>query len=137
MVQHTGEKWCEELTGIVWSGRCLRMKLHGENGQFPMPHAFNGVVIEVDVRGLEGIRHGAGINGETVVFCGDEYPLCLHIADRLIAPMMPEFQLHGLGATRQSEDLMPETNPHDRLPTQTFFDLLDNIGQSGGIAWPI
>ena len=80
-----------------------------------MPHAFNGVVIEVDVRGLERIRHGAGINGETVVFGGDEHPLCLQVADRLITPVMPKFQFHGLSATRQGEDLMPETNPHDRL----------------------
>src|SRR5215510_13160702 len=112
MVQHTGEKWCEELTGIVWSGRCLRMKLHGEHGQFPMPHAFNGVVIEVDVRGLERFWHGRGINGEPVVFGGDEHALCVQVADGLIASMMPKFQLHGLSATRQGEDLMPETNPH-------------------------
>ena len=96
MVQHTSEKRCKELTGVVWSGRCFRMKLHRKHGQFPMPHAFNRMVIEVDVRGLERIRHSAGINGETVVFGGDVYPLGLQVADGLIAPMMPKFQFHGL-----------------------------------------
>src|SRR5438552_8024586 len=104
MVQHTGEKWCEELTGIVWSGRCFRMKLHGEDGPFPMPHAFNGVVIEVDVRGLEGLRHGRGINRKTVVFGGDEHALGVQVADRLIGPVMAKFELQGLSATRQDED---------------------------------
>src|SRR5262245_57646960 len=137
MVQHTGKKRCKELTGVVWPGRCFRMKLHRKHGQFPMPHAFNDAVIEVDVRGLEHIRHGTGINSETVIFGGNEDPFCLQVADWLITTVMPKFQFHGLRTTRQGEDLMPETNAHDRLQTQTFFDLLDNIGQSGGVAWPI
>ena len=52
------------------------MELHGEDGQFPMPHSFNGAVIEIDVRGLERLRHGVWIDGKTVVFCRDEHSLC-------------------------------------------------------------
>src|SRR5215831_15278131 len=32
---------------------------------------------------------------------------------------------------------MPETNAHDRLPTQAFSYLLDNIEQGSRVAWPI
>jgi hypothetical protein len=83
------------------------MKLDREDGQLPMPHAFDGVVIEVDVGGLEGLWHGARINGKAVIFGGDEHALGLQIADGLITAVMSEFQLHGFGASGQGEYLMP------------------------------
>ena len=66
-----------------------------------------------------------------LVRAGGEQPqhlLGAQVADRLIAPMVPEFQFHGLGAARQGEDLMAETNPHDRLDPQALLHLLNDRG---------
>ena len=137
MLQHTGEKRCEELPGIVWPRRRFGMELYGEDGQLAMPHAFDGTVVEVDMRRLEGIRHGVRIDSEPVVFRGDQDPFGVQITDRLIAPMVAKFQFDGLGAAGQREELMPETDPHDRPDPQAFFNLLNNIEQGGGVPWPI
>ncbi len=63
-----------------------------------------------------------------MIFCRNEHPLGAQVADRLITPMVPKFQFHGLGTARQGEDLMAETNPHDRLDPQALVHLLNDIG---------
>jgi hypothetical protein len=104
------------------------MELHREDRQFPMPHAFNGTIVKIDVGRLKGIWEGAGVDRKTMIFCRNEHSLSAQVANRLIAPMVPKFQFHGLGTARQSEDLMAETNPHDRLDTQALVHLLNDIG---------
>ena len=103
------------------------MELHGEDGELAMPHAFDGAVVEIDVRCLKGIRHGVRVDGETVVFGRDQDPFSAQVADRLIAPMVPKFQFDRLGAAGQRENLMPKTDPHDGLGPQAFLYLLNNI----------
>src|SRR5262249_16886168 len=133
----TGEKRCEELPGIVRPGRRFGMELHGEDGQLTVPHTFDSAVVQVDMRRLESVRHGVWVDGEAVIFRRDQDTFGAQITDRLIAPMVPKFELEGLGAAGQREELMPEADPHDWLDPQAFFNLLNNIRQGSGVPWPI
>jgi len=57
------EELFEVPLGVVRSRRGLGMILHRENRVFPMPHPFDGAVVEVKVRDLKRLGTGdaAGI----------------------------------------------------------------------------
>jgi hypothetical protein len=40
----------EQIMRVMWARRGFRVILHAEQGQVPMPQAFESVVIQVDVR---------------------------------------------------------------------------------------
>src|SRR5690349_21800241 len=123
----------------MWARRRLRMILHRENRVLAVPHAFHGVVIEVEVRHDE--RLGAGharripFDREAVILRRDKYLPCLKIAHWMVAAAMAVRQFRRPSAERQAEQLVTEANPEDReravaqLPNR-----LDGVAHGGGIA---
>jgi len=78
-----------------------------------MPDAFNGVVVQIDVRhGCHGRVERVGIDGKVVVLGGDfNLPGC-QVLDGVIAPVVAELQAVRPAAQRQAEELMTQANAH-------------------------
>ncbi len=57
------EELAEVSLRVMWARRRLGVVLDGENRVLAVPHAFDGTVIEVKVRDLEGARsrYAAGV----------------------------------------------------------------------------
>ncbi len=53
------------------AGRGFGMILHAENRQFLVTHAFDRVVVQIDVAYFDIFRQRLGIDCETVILCGD------------------------------------------------------------------
>ena len=70
--------------GIVRPWGSFRVVLNAENGKLPVPQAFDGLVVEVEVGDLHVGRQGVGINGKSVILGGDGYPPRLEVFDRLV-----------------------------------------------------
>ena len=59
------------VRGVVRPGRGFGVVLDGEDRQPLVPHAFDAVVVEVDVRDFDFRRQAVGLDGEAVVVRGD------------------------------------------------------------------
>src|SRR5690242_3611181 len=100
------------------SRRSLGVVLYRENRPLPVPHAFDGGVIEVKVRDLE--RRGSGnaarvaAHRESMVLRRDKYLSGSKIAHRMVAPSMTVREFHRVAAQRQTEQLVAEANAEDR-----------------------
>src|SRR3984893_14796346 len=72
-----------------------------------------------------------------MVMCRDLDLAGLQLLHRMIASVVPELQLEGLPAQRDSGQLMPQANSKNRLPTQEPSDRINRVGARFGIARPI
>src|SRR5208282_4536946 len=55
---------------------------------------------------------------------------------RMISAVVAEFQLEGLASERNSDQLMPQADSEDRLPSHQTPNVVDRIGAGLGIARP-
>src|SRR6266511_3764986 len=98
--------------------RGLRMVLDRENRVLPVPDPFDGPIVEVKVGDFKRLRTGnatrIAVHRESMVLRRDKYLSRIEIAHRVVAPAMPIRELHRLATQRQTEELMPETDPEDR-----------------------
>lgn len=78
------------MSGVVRTGRSLRMILHGKDGQSFMLHSFAAVVIEINVCDFDFGRKAVGDDGEAVIVRSDFNVSGAQIFDRLISAAMPE-----------------------------------------------
>ena len=92
------------------------MSLEGKGRHIGACNALQGPVEERDVRWSQIRWQRFRINRKTVVLAGDEYLLCIEILDRMIRAVVTEFHLERLGARRESEQLMAETDSYVGTP---------------------
>src|SRR5712692_6812481 len=110
------------------SRRGLRLILHAEQRQVPVPQAFKRIVVQVHVRELDfALWQRFRIDREIVIVGGDLDLSRLQLFHGMIAAMVPELQLKSLAAKRNSDELMPEADPENRLPPHQPPDAVDRI----------
>src|SRR2546421_926462 len=100
------------------SGAGLGVVLDRKDGQFPVPNAFYGAVIEVTVRHdqLRGPGYGLRftLNRETVVLTGDQDLPGLQILHRMVSAPMAVGHLHRPRPEAEAQDLVAEADAEDR-----------------------
>lgn len=85
MPGHQPNKIIEKVAGIVRARRRLRVVLHRKSGLVAQADAFNGIVVQIEVRYFYGIRFGAhhlGVYPKAVVLARDLTMPRQHILDR-------------------------------------------------------
>src|SRR5581483_10374780 len=99
---------------IVRTGRGFRVILHAEQWEIAMTHTFQCIVVQVHVREfyLAG-RKRIGIHGKVVIVCGDLDFSASQLLYRMVAAMVPEFQLVSFPAESQANQLMAKTDSKD------------------------
>lgn len=103
------------------------MVLDTEDGGFAVAHAFDGAVVEVDMRDLHIAREAGGVDGKTMVLAGDRDTAITQVFDGLIATPVAKFQLKGAAAVGVAEDLVAEANGEDGLFADELTDLLVDV----------
>jgi hypothetical protein len=76
-----------------------------------VPHAFDSVVVEVDVRDLDVLRQRLGVDRKAMILRRDFDLLRLLVEDRLVAAAVAELELVRLAAEREPQQLMPRQMP--------------------------
>src|SRR3982751_2297074 len=96
--------------GVVGSRRGFRVVLHGKNRVLAVLDPFHCSVIEVEVGDLERLRTGHTArfapHREAMVLRCDKYLSCREIAHRMVSPPMAIWQLDGLAAHSQTQQLV-------------------------------
>ena len=77
---------------------------------------------------------GVPVGGEPVILRGDRDFPGAQVFDRMIAAAVPELQFESGPAERVGEDLMPETDPEDRLFLDDLLDLAVDLIERGRVA---
>src|SRR5882724_10780817 len=90
------------------------MVLHREYRLRAVTQAFDGLVVEIDVRDLDIFRQRRRIDGKAVVLRCDLDLARLEIFDRVVRAAMTELQLEGLAAKRETENLVAEADAEKR-----------------------
>src|SRR5512140_636024 len=111
------------------------MVLNRKDGEFPVPEALVRVIVQVEMSDLEfhGIER-VRIDGEAVILRRDLECAGQKVFDRVVATAMAELEFEGLAPECQSEQLVPETDPENRLPPEQCFDILDGDAYRGRVA---
>src|SRR5580692_7688570 len=96
-----------------WRG--LRVILHAEQRQVPVPQAFESRVVQVDVRQLNfTFRQRIRIDREVVVMRCDLDLTALQLLYRMIPTVVAKLQLESFSAKRNADELMSQANAKDR-----------------------
>jgi hypothetical protein len=61
----------KQISTIVWSGGSLGVVLHAECRYFAVPHAGDGVVVQIAVSDFQARGHGSFFDGEAVILGSD------------------------------------------------------------------
>ena len=80
---------------------------------------------------------GVGGDGEVVVLAGDLHPARGQVLHRVVAAVVPEGQLHRLGADGPAQELVPEADAEDRDLLQQPGDGGDGVGHHRGSPGPL
>ena len=100
-----------------------------------MAEAFQGLVIKVDMGDFNFIlRKAVCINNKAMVLGCDFHRPGGQVPDRMIGPVVAEFQFACLGPQRQPQNLMAQADAEYGLFAQQGLDRIDGIGNRFGIA---
>src|SRR5438046_673152 len=99
---------------VVWAGRGFGMILHGNYRQRAMAHAFDAIVVEVDVGDFNFLWQCLSFDGKAMIMRGDFHVAVAKIFDRLIAATMTEHQFESLATESSAQQLVPKTNSKSR-----------------------
>src|SRR2546421_6158087 len=110
MPLHQFDKTSEMMFGVVRPRCGFGVILDGEDGQLLVAHAFDAVVVEVDVCDFNFGRETVGCNREAVIVRSDLDRAGGAFKDRLIAAAMTEAQFIGRAAEGTPQELMPEAD---------------------------
>src|SRR5512132_725141 len=117
------------------SGRGFRMILHGKERKVPVTESLVGSVVQIDVCDLDlRFVQRFGIDGKSVVLRGDLDFACQQIFDRMVSPTMAKFQLEGLSAERQRDELMTQADTEDGFLADEPPDILDRNLDGGRVS---
>ena len=97
-------------------------------------HAFDRLVVEVDVRNFDFRRERIGVDGEAVVLRSDGNLSGAEVFDRLVATAMTELQLEGGSAVGVGEKLVTEADAEDRFFADELAEFAVDIAERGRIA---
>ena len=89
------------------------MKLHGKDRPLPMAHSLVGAIVRIKEPRLPFRRQCFLVYGETMVLRRYEATLGSHLNAGLVLAAMPVLQLERIGAGRQRQQLMSETDSKD------------------------
>ena len=81
---------------VMWAGRGFGMILHGNNRQCAMAHAFDAIVVEVNVGDFNFIWQRLSLHGKAMIMRSNLHVTVARIPDRLIAATMTEHQFESL-----------------------------------------
>ena len=114
------------------------MILHAEDGLRLVTQTFDGLVVQVHVRDFQIRRQGLRVNRETVVLRRNFDFAGLEFLDRVVGAAVAELELIGIGAHRERQDLMSETDAEDRdIRLDQLTGVADRIVEHGRIAGPV
>ena len=86
------------------------MVLDGESLVIGRGQPFAAVVVEVDVGGGYAGWQGGRIHGEAMIVAGNLYSAAFGNLHRLVAAAVAKFELVGLRAQRQTQNLMSQAD---------------------------
>lgn len=124
----------EKIFGIMGPGRGFRVILHAEDRILAVAEPGDRVVVEIGVGDFDLWREGVRIDGKAVILGGDGDDLAVVILDRLIRAPVSEFQLEGLSAESERDDLVAQANSKDGKASDELTDGFMRVGEGGGIA---
>src|SRR5213075_589882 len=108
------EEFVERRSGIMRTGRGLRMILNGKDRFLAMTQSFDGPVVEIHVRDLEFRRTGnfffASFDREAVILRRDQHSSRRDFLHRMISAAMAVRHFHRACTIRESQDLMPQAD---------------------------
>ena len=111
---HHPAELVEEVQAIVRTGRGLGVILDAEDRQALVPQSLEGLVVQVDVTGLDVGGQRGRVDGEAVVLGRDLDLAGRLVADRVVGASVAELELEGLRAEGLAEELMAQADPEDR-----------------------
>src|SRR5687768_16444556 len=94
-----------------------------------VPHAFERVVVEVDVRCLDVGRQRLRADREAMVLRRDLDPARSLVDDRLIRAAMAKLELERLSAICQAQQLMAQADAEDGLLAEELANVVDGVRQ--------
>src|SRR6476469_6289921 len=96
--------------------RGLGMILHAEQRQIPVPHAFERVVVQINVGQFDfTLRQRIGIDSEVVVVRRNLDLPRVQLLHRMVSAVMSKLQLKSFPTESDSSELMPQANSENRL----------------------
>src|SRR3546814_15346812 len=104
----------EQVRAVVGAGAGFGVVLDAERVPAAHPQALAHPVVQVDVGELGAAAERVGVDGEVVVLAGDLDLAGGQVADRVVAAVVPERELPGLGAEGATEELVPQAAPEHR-----------------------
>ena len=131
--EHRGEV-LEEVGAVVGTGAGLGVVLHAEGGRVEHAQALAHAVVEVDVAHLGPAGEPVGVDGEVVVLAGDLHLAGGQVAHGVVAAVVAERELHGVGAERPAEELVAEADAEHRHVAEQPADGVDGVGHRGRVA---
>src|SRR5678815_641815 len=111
MVLHHLEKLLEQIVGVVRTGRSFRVILDTVSRQGFVFHAFNRLIIEIDMRNSNLLGQSARIDGESVILSRDFDFIQVGVENGLVPSVMTELQFEGAASKCESHDLVTQANP--------------------------
>ena len=102
------------MSGVVWARRSFRMVLNGKYRQLAVAHAFDAIVVEVDVGDFNFLWQCLSFDGKAMIMRGDFHVAVAKILDRLIAAAMTKHKFESFAAKRAPQQLMAKANTKDR-----------------------
>jgi len=99
---------------IVRAGCGFGVILDRDDGQRAVSHAFDTLVVEVDVRHFHFGRQAVGLHCKAVIMRGDLDVAVAKILDWLIAAAMTKYELESFAAKRAPQQLMTKADSKRR-----------------------
>ena len=91
------------------------MILHAKSRCLSVPQSCNRLIIQVAMGDFQMVWKRFLFDCEPVILSGDFDFAGVEVDDGLIRPAVAKFELEGLGATRECQQLMPQADPKHGL----------------------
>ena len=111
---HQCDESLEVMLRIVRTRRGFRMVLNGHDGERFVAHAFDALVVEIDVSDFDFRRQAVALDRETVIVRSDLDVTVAKVFDGLVAAAMTKRKFESFPAKRASQQLMTKTNAESR-----------------------
>src|SRR5260221_2758706 len=122
----------EQRRGIMRAGRGFRMILHGEHRLGLVPHAFDGLVVQVDAVHDNVGRQTGHVHRIAVILRGDLHLAGFQTFHRLVAAAMAELELESFTAERLAKNLVTEADPENgNAGVQQRLHFADDVVERG------
>ena len=124
----------EEIGCVVGAGGGFGVVLDAEDRVGFVAHAFDRLVVEVDVGDFDFGRERIGVDREAVVLRSDGNLSGAEVLDRLVAAAVAEFQFEGAAAVGVGEELVAEADAEDRFFADELAEFAVDVAERGRVA---